>query len=85
MEVKRIIIHPSNVAARTASFTHEVEAMRKVEIKRLTKQLNELFKTFEAIHFRDLSVVQIQKLVDHHGLSVPSLLTDAIKKLRNLK
>ncbi|WP_429565635.1 helicase C-terminal domain-containing protein [Paraburkholderia sp. MM6662-R1] len=85
MKVKRIIVHPSNVVASAASFTHEVEAMRETELKRFVKQLREFFKSFEAFNFKDLSVVQLQKLVNMHGLSVPSLLTESTKKLKNLK
>ena len=49
------------------------------------EQLREFFKSFEAFNFKDLSATQIQKLVDAHGLSVSSLLTQSTKKLRDIK
>jgi replicative superfamily II helicase len=85
MHVKRIMIHPSNVEASAAAFTHEVEVMRETELKKLVKRLREFFKSFEALNFKDLSTGHIQKLIDSHGLSVPSLLADYSKKVRRLK
>lgn len=85
MDVKRIIIHPTNTVASAASFTHDVEAMREPELKQLVKRLRAFFKSFESLNFRDLSVTHIQKLVNQHGLDVQTLLTQSTKKLRNLK
>lgn len=85
MKVKRIIVHPANAVASAASFTHEVEAMRQKELRRFVKQLREFFKSFEALNFKDLSATQIQKLVDAHGLSVSSLLTQSTMKLKAIK
>lgn len=85
MDVKRIIIHPAYQVQSAAAFTHEVEAMRESELKRFVKQIQGFFKSFEALHFKDLSAAHIQKLVDAHGLSLPALLADYSKKLKNLK
>ncbi|MEE9303360.1 MAG: DEAD/DEAH box helicase family protein [Thiotrichaceae bacterium] len=85
MKVKRVIIHPSNKEAKAASFTHEVEAMREVELKKLVKQLREFFKSFESLNFNDLSTLYIQKLIYSHSLSIQSLLTGYSKKLKSLK
>lgn len=85
MKVKRIVVHPAYAEANAASFTHKVEAMREAELRRLVKQLREFFKSFEALNFKDLSTTHIQKLVDSHKLSVPSLLADYTKKLKRLK
>jgi replicative superfamily II helicase len=85
MDVKRIIIHPSYVVPSAAAFTHEVEAMRETELKRFVKHIREFFKAFEGSDFDDLSMAHIQKLVDAHGLSIPKLLVDYSKKLKNLK
>ena len=82
---KRLIIHPSNVVPSAAAFTHEVEAVREIELKRFVKSVREFFKAFEGLNFRDLSVAHTQELVDAHGLSVTSLLTDYSKKVKNLK
>ncbi len=85
MSVKRIIVHPACVEAHAASFTHEVVAMREVELKKFVRQLREFFKSFESLDFKNLSTVQIQKLIDSHNLSLPNLLTDYSKKLKRLK
>jgi hypothetical protein len=85
MQVKRIIVHPSNTVQSAAAFTYEVEAMREAELKRLVKSVRDFFKSFEALNFKDFSLAEIQKLVDAHKLAVPDLLTGYSKKLRNLK
>jgi len=85
MSVKRIIVHPSNTVQSAAAFTHEVEAMRMVELKNLAKSVREFFKSFEALNFKDLSTAHIQRLVDAHRVAVPDLVTRYSKKLRNLK
>lgn len=85
MQVKRILIHPTHTVASAASFTHDVEAMREPELKQFVKCLRDFFKSFESLNFRDLSVPHLQKLVNHHGLDVQTLLTQTTKKLRNLK
>lgn len=85
MNVKRLIVHPSNTVQSAASFTHEVEAVRESELKRLIRAVREFFKSFESLNFKDLSTAHIQKMVDLHKLSVPNLITDYSKRLRNLK
>jgi replicative superfamily II helicase len=85
MEVKRIIVHPASAVASAASFTHDVDAMREIELRRLVKHLRDFFKSFEAFNFLDMSATKIHNLIDAHGLSVTSLLTNATKKLKDLK
>jgi hypothetical protein len=85
MEVKRIIVHPANTVARAASLLYDVEAMRETELRRFVKKLRDFFKSFETLNFKDLSATQIQKSVDAYGLSVPSLLTQLTKKLKNIR
>lgn len=85
MNVKRVIVHPSNTVQSAAAFTHETEAMREAELRKLVKSAREFFKSFEALDFKDLSAAHIQKLVDAHKLAVPDLLSNYSKKLRNLK
>jgi replicative superfamily II helicase len=85
MSVKRIIVHPSNTVQSAAAFTHEVEAMREAELKKLVKSASEFFRSFESLNFKDLSTAHIQKMVDVHNLAVPALLSGYSKKLRNLK
>lgn len=85
MKVKRIIVHPASSVASAASFTHGVEVMRESELRQLIKHLRAFFKSFEAFNFTDLSNIKIQQLVDAHGLSVSSLLTQSTKKLKDIK
>ena len=84
-KVKSIIVHPTNKVASAAAFIHDVEAMREVELKQLVKRVREFFKSFESLDLHDLSPAHIQTLVDLHKLSVPALLGDYTKALRNLK
>ena len=83
--VKRIIVHPANTVESAAAFTHDVEAMRDVEIRKFVKSAREFFKSFESLNFKDLSTTHIQKMVDAHNLALPDLLSRYSKKLRNLK
>jgi replicative superfamily II helicase len=85
MNVKRIIVHPTNTVQSAAAFTHEVEAMREAELKKFVKSAKEFFKSFESLNFKDLSTAHIQKMVNAHKLAVPDLLNLYTKKLHNLK
>jgi replicative superfamily II helicase len=85
MNVKRVIVHPSNTVQSAAAFTHDVEAMREAELKKFVKTAREFFKSFEALNFKDLSTAHIQKMVNAHKLAVPELLNLYTKKLYNLK
>ena len=85
MNVKRVIVHPSNTVQSAAAFTHDVEAMREAELKKFVKSAREFFKSFEALNFKDLSTAHIQKMVNAHKLAVPELLNLYTKKLYNLK
>ena len=83
--VKRLIVHPSNKVPSAAAFTHEVEAVREAELRKLVKSVREFFKSFESLNFKDLSTYHIQKLIDSHHLAVPELIILYSKKLRDLK
>ena len=85
MKVKRIIVHPTNIVASAASFTHDVEAMRAQELRHFVKKLRGFFKCFESLNFRDLSVPHIQTLVNQHGLDLLALLSNSTKKLKDTK
>jgi replicative superfamily II helicase len=85
MQVKRLIIHPSNAVPSSAAFTHEVEAVREADLRQLVKAVREFFKSFETASFKDLSMAQIQKMIEAHKLSVPDLLTRYSRRLRNIK
>ena len=85
MAVKRVIVHPTNTVQSAAAFTHEAEAVRETELKKLVKAVREFFKAFEALDFKDLSTAHIQKLINAHKLAVSNFLNDYSKKLRNMK
>lgn len=76
LDVKRILIHPSNKETSAAFFTHDVEVMMEADLKRFVKRVREFFKSFEALKFSDFSITHTQELVNIHGLSIPSLLKD---------
>jgi replicative superfamily II helicase len=84
-KVKRVIIHPANTVASDAAFTHEVEAVRVSELGRLVKSVKDFFKSFESLDFKDLSMPHLQSLLNSHRLSVPDILGNHTKKLRNLR
>lgn len=85
LKVKRVIIHPANVVESAAAFTHDVEVMRARELKYLIKSVKDFFKSFESVSFRDLSTVQIQKLLNSHKLAVGDFLDNYTKKPKSLK
>jgi hypothetical protein len=85
VDVRYRRIHPAALVASAAAFTHEAEAMRDSDLRRLVKRVREFFKAFEGLNFADLSIPHIQKLVDAHGLSVDALLSDYSRKVKNLK
>ena len=82
--VKRFFVHPSNQLQSAAALTHEVEAVREVELRKLVKSVREFFKSFESLNFQDLSAGHIQKLLNTHQLTVPSLLSAYSTKIRSL-
>ena len=84
MDVKRVMIHPAYMVSSASAFTHVVEVMRENELRRFVKQVRDFFKSFEGLAFQDLSTAHIQQLVDAHGLSIPKLLSEYTKKVKNL-
>jgi replicative superfamily II helicase len=85
MSVKRVIIHPASKIESAAAFTHAVEGMREVELRKLVKACRDFFKAFESKDFKDLSSVDIQKLINAHQLSVDQLISGYSKKLKDLR
>ncbi len=82
MRVKRFIVHPSYILEKAAAFTHEVEAVRVTELRRLTRAVKGFFEAFETLDFQSLSPTHIQKLLEEHGLGLSSLLSKYSKKIR---
>lgn len=85
LKVKRIIVHPTKNIESAAAFTHEVEGMREIELKRLVRTIKEFFKSFESVNFRDLSAEHIQRLLDSHRLSISNLLGNYTIKLKDTR
>ncbi len=79
--VKRFIVHPSNRLHRAAAVTHDVEAVRVHELRKLVESTRAFFRSFQPMDFQDLSATYIQRQVDVHGLSVKDLLSNYSKKL----
>lgn len=84
-KVKRLIIHPAGKIQSAAAFTHDVEGMRENDLKRLVKACRDFFKSFESQNFKDLSSIQIQKLVNAYKLDVDNLTSLYSSKLKDLK
>lgn len=83
-EVRRILIHPSHVCQSAASLLLATEAMRVSELKNLVSHVRAFFTSFAQMNFQTLSVIETQKLVDAHELSVHDLLTKYCRKIKNL-
>ena len=81
--IKNIMVHPGRNLASAAAFTHEVEVMRESELRHFVGKVRDFFKSFESQNFRDLSPANIQQLIDGHGLSVPSILSNYTKEIRD--
>jgi replicative superfamily II helicase len=84
-KVKRLIVHPSGKIESAAAFTHYVEGVRESDLKKLVKATREFFKSFENQNLDDLTATHIQKVLDAHGLSVPDLLSNYSRKLKDMK
>lgn len=84
-KVKRVIIHPAGKIESAAAFTHEVEGLREVELRKLIKVCRDFFKAFESKDLNDLSATDIQKLINAYHLSVDDLVEGYSKKLKDLK
>jgi replicative superfamily II helicase len=85
VDVKRVIVHPSNVVASAAAFTHDVVAMREKELRSFKAACREFFSSFEAQDFGSLSETKTQELLDVHGLSVQVLIDAYGKKLKDVR
>jgi len=83
--VKRIIIHPAGKIESAAHFTHDVEVMRQSDLKKLVRSVREFFKAFEGQNLNDLSVTNIQTLLNSHKLSVDDLTSGYSDKLKDLR
>lgn len=84
MRVKRLIVHPANKIQSAAAFTHEVDGMSENDLKRLVRAVRAFFKSFENQNLLDLSVMNIQALIDAHHLSVDDVINRYCSKLKNL-
>ena len=82
--VERFIVHPSKRIQRAAALTHMVKVVGVAELQKLTKAIQNFFKSFESQDFQDLSVTHIQRLLNTHQLTVPELLSHYSTKIRAL-
>ena len=85
MKVKNIIIHPAGKIESAAAFTHEVEGMRQVDLRKFTKACRDFFKTFSGQNFNDLSAANIQTQLNAHGLDISDVLSLYSKRLKDLR
>ena len=82
--VKRLIVHPSKRLQSAAAFTHDVEAVRESELRKLVGAVRAFFKSFESLDFRDLSAAHTQALLNSHDLAVQDLLSKYSTKIRRV-
>ncbi|MEY9153378.1 DEAD/DEAH box helicase family protein [Bradyrhizobium japonicum] len=83
--VKCLMVHPAGKIESAASLTHEVEGVREADLKRLTRAVQQFFKSFESRDLKDLSVADIQKLLNSHELQVSDLTSKYSRKLKDMK
>ena len=77
---KRILIIPIKELSYYGDFTHEVEIMRKVNLKKLKKNTKDFFKEFSAYSWCEVTDQKIQEFIDAHRLDLKSLREDYSEK-----
>ncbi len=70
---KRILIIPTRNLSYYGDFTHEVEIMRKANLKKLKNNTKNFFKEFSAYSWREVTDQKIQEFIDAHSLDLKSL------------
>lgn len=71
-----LMVIPTRKLESAASFLHPVEIMRKAELEQFVRQVRQFFQSMETMNLKDLSITQLQSLVDSHKLSVDALTKD---------
>ena len=67
-----------------ASFLQDVEVVRKQELERLVRAVRKFFQGLQTMNLHDLSLAQLQVLVDSDKLSVEKLASGYSKQTKNL-
>jgi len=81
-KAKKIMIIPTDKLGPGAGFNEDVEVMRKSELGKLTKNDQAFFAEFATVDRKDLSETKVQAVVNQHGLSVETLLSEYSRKVR---
>lgn len=85
MKVKRLVIHPAGKIESAAAFTHKVEGVREADLRNLVKAVQGFFKEFEAQNLKDLSVANIQDLLNVHKISVADVISQYSRPLKDMR
>ena len=80
-----LMVIPTHKVSKAASFLQDVAIVRKQELERLVRAVRKFFRAFETINLQDLSLAELQRLVDSHKLSVGEIATVYGKSAKNLK
>jgi len=72
-DVKKILIIPTKNLASNASFTHDVQIIRKGKLKLLKSNVKSFFKEFSKYELQSLTDEKLQEFINSHSLDLPSI------------
>ncbi|WP_367104716.1 DEAD/DEAH box helicase family protein [uncultured Psychrobacter sp.] len=78
--VKRVLIIPTRQVSYHADFTHEVEIMKRWNLKKLRNNVKGFFKEFNKYKLDSLTNEKIQEFINAHNLDVDCLLNEYSEK-----
>lgn len=83
MSCAKVLIHPAFKLEHAAALTHKpVHACRERELKGLVTRTRAFFSEFQSRNLQDLSVSDVQKLVDRYRLAPTAIVDSSWKELR---
>jgi hypothetical protein len=74
--VKRIMIIPTKTISKAAGFTQSVEIMRKSNLNKLKKNIDNFFNEFKIFDLHSLTDSQITEFLSTHKLEVKNIIND---------
>lgn len=74
-KVSRVIIIPTNKCGDGAGFVEEVHVMKKIDLKKLTKNFKTFISEFRSVDPLSITEQKVQDLFESHSLSIESIQT----------
>jgi len=84
LSASRLIIHPAKKIESAAAFTHKVQGVTELDLRKFEKACRGFFKSFEGQDLKSLSPKNIQALINSHSLQVGDLQSTYSRNLRNI-